>query len=197
MIDVEKFIRNRSLEIGNIFTNIANNGLTKKSQRKMIFTYELDVNKFDDRFANTINITENSDFSEMFTELKEHENYPALYFFSINKEITYSDIITQIEDVKLKLNKVTPVTNKYKDNLGILYIGKVKKYAWGRLIQHLGYHKNRKSHGLQLGYWDRKTLLDLNLTFTVMFFDEDIREYIQVLEKELAEKLKPLIGKHN
>ena len=76
----------------------------------------------------------------------------------------------------------------------ILYVGKVKRHFWGRLIQHLGYYKVNRTQGLQLYYWAKE--LNLNLKVTVIEFEPEMIDLMEVLESALAKKLKPILGKH-
>lgn len=184
--EIEKLIREESNTIVSIFNSIVM-GKTVNS-----FKFKIDSKNFTKDFI-THDITQDINFKEMFDLLKEYNDYPALYFFQINPEINKTEILSLIKnDDFLK----TPAINNHKENTDFLYVGKVTSCAWGRLIQHLGYHKHRKSHGLQVGLWGNKTTKDLKLSFTVIFFEKESRNYLILLEKILSEKLKPIIGKH-
>lgn len=185
------FLKNKSEEIGGFFNNVS------KSKVIGSLSHVIDLSELNDDFADKVDITKgNHFFAKTIQKLQEYEDYPALYFFSINPEIEYSAIFSLIQGVKTRFNKVIPVFNSIKRNTGILYIGKVKGKAWGRYIQHLGYHKNKKSHGLHIGSWAKQSNIELNIKYTIIFFEKEMKNYIQILEKEFANDLKPLIGKH-
>jgi len=135
----------------------------------------------------------------MFKELrnKKYADLPAIYIFKINSDINSNTIINAIDSISSNELNV-PAHYKYPKNNGILYVGKVKRCAWGRLIQHLGYHTDSKSHGLQIQHWANKISEPLNLTYTVMFFEKEISDYLEVIESAIAKTTiyKPIIGKH-
>ncbi len=187
---IENFIRDKSKTISEDFFQISQNGFKKK------FSFEIDVKKLDSKYSDKVDITKGGDFSAIFQEMIEYEKFPALYFFEINELIEKEEIVNLIKKVNEELQLNIPAQNHTSKNEGILYVGKVKSCAWGRLIQHLGYHKNRKSHGLQLDFWAKKVKTELKLKYTVMFFEENIADDINILERILAKKLNPIIGKH-
>ena len=187
---MENFIKTKSSEISCAFAEIAIQGY------KHILTFEIDSTKLSSDYATNINITKDGDFVEMFEKLQAFTDLPAIYFFGINKEIDYNEVINAIEVTSSANDLNFPANNKNNVNNGILYVGKVKSCAWGRLIQHLGYHQNQKSHGLQIDYWAKMISKPLKLTYTIMFFDKNIANFIEILETELAKKYKPIIGKH-
>jgi hypothetical protein len=187
---LETFIKTKSLEIKNVFELVAIHGV------KQFYSFSIDCDKLNPRYANEINITKEGDYVEMFNQLQEFEEFPALYLFEIDSSIDYNNIMATIEETIQSTNLHFPANNKNLQNSGILYIGKVKSCAWGRLIQHLGYHKNKNSHGLQIDFWAKKITQPLHLKFTVMFFEKEAANYVEILETALAEKFKPIIGKH-
>ncbi|WP_269227735.1 hypothetical protein [Flavobacterium eburneipallidum] len=187
---IENIIRDKSKTIAEDFSQISLNGFKKE------FSFEIDVKKLDSKYLDRVDITKDGDFSKNFQEIMEYEQFPALYFFEINEIIEKSEIVTLIKNVNEKFQLNIPAKNNTLNNGGILYVGKVKSCAWGRLIQHLGYHKNRKSHGLQLDYWAKEIKTELKLKYTVIFFEKNIADDISILERILAKSLNPIIGKH-
>lgn len=183
---IEKLISEEATVAVSIFDPIS------KGQIVNSFKFNIDSKHFTEDFI-THDITQDVNFKEMFDTLKEFHDYPALYFFQINQELSKTEILDLI---KVNNSLKTPAINSFKENNVFLYVGKVTSCAWGRLIQHLGYHKQRTSHGLQVGLWGNKTTKDLELSFTVIFFEQESRDYLAQLEKMLSKKLKPIIGKH-
>lgn len=182
---LEKLVSEQATKAINIFDSIS------MGKNVESFEFRLDSRYFKTDFI-THDITQDIYFKEMFDKLKEYNDYPALYFFQINQELDKTEILNLMNrDATLKI----PAINNYKENKGFLYVGKVTSCAWGRLIQHLGYHKQRKSHGVQVGLWE-KTSKELELSFTVIFFEKESRDYIILLEKMLSKHLEPIIGKH-
>jgi hypothetical protein len=190
---MEDFIKKKCSEVSDVFQNVTNQGCIKT------LDYSIEISKLHPDYATKINITEQGDFVDMFKELRkeEYEHLPAIYIFKINPDINSKTIIDAIDSISsIDLN--VPAHYKYPKNNGILYVGKVKRCAWGRLIQHLGYHKDSKSHGLQIQRWANKISEPFNLTYTVMFFEKEIADYLVVLETAIAKMsiYKPIIGKH-
>lgn len=186
MIKIDNLIKEESKHISELFSEVSLNGAIKR------FDFDIDKKKLNSKYLNEVNITSDGDFVSIFQQLQEFDDYPALYFFEINPLLEKTEIISLIENSQLNI----PARNKTSNNTGVLYVGKAKKCAWGRLIQHLGYHQQRKSHGLQIDYWVNKTSLEPKLSYTVLFFEKSMADYIHVLEQTLAKSLKPIIGKH-
>ena len=80
------------------------------------------------------------------------------------------------------------------DTSPVLYVGKVKKAFWGRVIQHLGFSRTAATQGLQLYHWTRGMALELQLT--AYEFEDDMGDLLPLVELALAKQLSPLLGKH-
>lgn len=143
---------------------------------------------------NLSNITNSEKHNKMFTELRELVG-PCLYYFEIISDNLTSEIVNKIKEYSNTENsKSIPAIKKTIVESKILYVGKVKRHFWGRLIQHLGYYKVNRTQGLQLFYWAKE--LNLNLKLTVFEFEPEMINLMEVLENELAKQLKPILGKH-
>jgi DNA-binding ferritin-like protein (Dps family) len=147
--------------------------------------------------------------------LNEHKNIPILYWFSFNeifnkqkelrqdyepkyKEIQnllYSNIKEDYKDNNLKFRKaMSSFKTNYDENSKVLYVGKVEKGIWGRLAVHSGWGSSPKTAGLQLRHWyNFKKYGDL--TFNYIILDKNMKYFASVLESELRNELKPLLGK--
>lgn len=62
-----------------------------------------------------------------------------------------------------------------------------------RMFWHFGYYSTGKTQGLQLCHWSRE--LDLKLTIHTLSLPIEAKDFIYVYEKQIAKKLKPIIGK--
>lgn len=166
--------------------NVAENGAKK--------TKEFYINCSDLEDFNHIDITNSEKHKTMFTELKDL-NGPCLYYFEIVSENLSSVIVDKIKEYSNTENsKSIPAIKKTIPESKILYVGKVKRHFWGRLIQHLGYYKVNRTQGLQLFYWTKE--LNLNLKLVVFEFEPEMINLMEVLENDLAKHLKPILGKH-
>lgn len=172
------------------------------SGSKSIQEFKIDCSKLDERFFNE-DIRHSLEFKEMFQELEKIQNNPCLYVFEIESEIPANNIIESLKNFGNQTEKVIPkIKTKIPKNSKTLYVGKANSLVWGRLITHLGFHTHKNkgnprasiNHGLQLYFWAKQ--LSLQLKYTVIEFENDMKEVLPVLEKQLASKLNPIIGKH-
>jgi hypothetical protein len=166
--------------------------LVSKNGTKKMKEFHINCSELDD--FNFIDIRDSEKYKEMFSELNEI-NGPCLYFFEITSGNLNIDIIEKIKNYsKTQNSKTIPAIKKKIPNSNILYVGKVKGNFWGRLIQHLGYYKVNRTQGLQLFYWAKE--IDLSLKLTVMEFEDEMVDFMEVLERGLAKRLDPILGKH-
>lgn len=164
-----------------------------------ILINEIDCSKLDEIFIHQ-DIRYSEDFRDLFNQLEKIEEKPCVYFFEILSDISPKIIVESIE--KSNGNGTKPAIKKiYSQESKILYVGKVKKTIWGRLIMHMGFHTNKNkpgsqstAHGLQLQHWAKE--LNLKLKFHVYAFDPQLADYMEIFEREFAKKLQPIIGRH-
>jgi hypothetical protein len=166
--------------------NVSRNGI------KTINKFPLECFLLDD--YNAIDIRESDKFKKLFIDLKKITG-PVLYYWEVTSNHSSSEIVNKIKEYGLTENSksIPAIKSKYHDTR-ILYVGKVKKHIWGRFVQHLGFYKVRGTQGLQLYYWAKQ--LSLNLTITVLEFEPEMINLMDVLEKEMAKELMPILGKH-
>lgn len=143
----------------------------------------------------TVDICDSEQYKVLFDELKKITG-PSLYWFEIVSETDNKNIIDALQSYnQLENHRNTPVFHKnYSRETRILYVGKVKKGFWGRVIQHLGYFTTPSTQGLQLYHWVMP--LDLELMLHVIEFESDMADVMPVVEQFFSLRLKPLIGKH-
>lgn len=183
---MEEIIKEISRNAISPFQNIAENGV--KNTKEFILNCE-ELEDF-----NFIDITLSEKYNGMFSELKNLSG-PCLYYFEILSENSSSEIVEKIREYSTTENsKSIPAIKKSIPESKILYVGKVKRHFWGRLIQHLGYYKVNRTQGLQLYYWTKE--LNLNLKLVVYEFEPEMINLMEVLESDLAKHLKPILGKH-
>lgn len=183
---MEEFIKEISENVINAFQFIVENGVKNKK------VYTINTKELKD--YNLEDITKSQDFKEMFNELKDLTG-PCLYFIEVISDISPIDIVEKIKNYsKTENSKSIPAIKNTIPNSKILYVGKVKRHFWGRLIQHLGFFKVNRTQGLQMFYWSKE--LNLKLKLEVYEFETDMINLMGVLENELALHLNPIIGKH-
>lgn len=171
---------------------------------KSYHEYEINCSDLNERFI-TEDIRCSTEYEKMFLDLKEIESNPCIYYFEILSDIEPETIVKSIKninDLTEKQRKIIPaIKSNYPRSSNVLYIGKVNSCFWGRLITHLGFHTHKNggntpaasgNHGLQLYLWAG----DLSLRLKVIEFEPEMKDLMPVLEKELARRLSPIIGKH-
>jgi len=141
----------------------------------------------------------------LFEELDKKENH-CLYWFELDTLEKAKELNSLIDNYRLKkgqsVYRAVPATNKNKDSK-VLYVGirrgcKNKKGLTnivGRINQHLGYYENAQTQGLQLFHYTNN--LDFEVTLNVVEFKDLVDPmYLNLLEKMVADRLKPLCGRH-
>jgi hypothetical protein len=118
---------------------------------------------------------------------------PVVYVFEVVSNTTAEALLSAAQNYSG--SRATPAHKKWVNHESrILYVGKVKRNFWGRVIQHLGFYKVAATQGLQLFHWAPG--LELEVKLTVFEFQPAMVELLLLLENTLAAYLKPLIGKH-
>jgi hypothetical protein len=167
------------------FHHLAEIGIVKE------MSFEIDSKDFEDKYRDLEDVRYATPFKMMFEQLAEVDELPCLYRW----EITSPYDAEQIKQTVSQLPKYTPrVLKKAVARENTLYVGKVQSHIVGRVIQHLGYHLNQASHGLQLNDWAKNTNLIFKLY--VYFFPIKYKEVMPFFEKALADEMHPLIGTH-
>lgn len=155
---------------------------------------------FHEKFMNEINISE---FITQIKDLKD-KNTPTLYWFELESPESNKAIRTKYINYRENI-KTQYTTSNYRNTSAYkktfclksrtLYVGKVEKGFWGRLVTHLGYNQSPKTAGMQLYHWYDTSLYG-NLKVNYISFDYKMKDLITILEKQLARELKPLIGRY-
>ena len=159
---------------------------------KNVCDFEIDCSDLKD--YNLSDIRKSLEHEELFGKLSQISG-PVLYVFEIVSETTAKEIVESITAYSKTINsKTIPAIKLSYPDTKTLYVGKVTKNFWGRVIQHLGFYKVTGTQGLQLFYWARP--LKLKLRLTAIEFDNDTSGLMAVFERSLADRLKPILGKH-
>lgn len=168
------------------------NYLSKEGVKKE-FEFEIDCESLKD--YNNIDIRDSLEFKSIFEKLKDLDG-PVLYWFEILSDIDNDIIREKLKEYSETNNsKATPAMKKSFDiNSKCLYVGKVKRSVWGRMIQHLGFYKVSRTQGLQLFHWSKG--LNLKLKVHLYEFEPEMADLISIFEIELAKQNKPIVGKH-
>jgi hypothetical protein len=192
-MNTKEFIKTQAERLSLACANLAKNDVS-------IREFQIDSSDLDEKYLNQ-DIRDAEKFKEMFAYLSKIDNKPCLYYFEIQSDINSQTVFNQFKEFAKTSEKVMPATYKnYPKDSKVLYVGKVNSHIVGRLTTHLGFLTREKngervplnSHGLQLYRWAK----DLKIKFTVLQFDDDMRDLMEVMEKSLAKELKPIIGKH-
>jgi hypothetical protein len=118
---------------------------------------------------------------------------PVVYVFEIGSSSSSSAVLAAAR-AYIGLRAMPAFRSNIDDTSPVLYVGKVKKALWGRVIQHLGFSRTAGTQGLQLYHWARGLSLELKLT--AFEFEADMADLLPLVERAVAKQLKPLLGKH-
>lgn len=169
---------------------------------KSINEFKIDCSKLSVDYL-TEDIRYSKEFKDVFEKLEGMKDNPCLYIFEIESEISTDSILESIKSFAEGAEKRIPaIKSKVPENSKTLYVGKSNNHTWGRLITHMGFHTNKNkgnpvasvNHGLQLACWARN--ISLKLKYTVIEFEPGMKNLLPVLEKRIAHKLQPIIGRH-
>ena len=178
--------------------------LLTKSILEQSQTFDFNLNQLPEVNEFQTDIRQDKYFKEIFKELNKKE-FNCLYWFEAESIENATELNNLLDSKRKELkvnNRVVPVINKNLDSK-IIYVGirrgGKRKYDGltniaGRIIQHFGYYIKGSTQGLQLIHWAEQK--NLNLKLNVVEFKELPNEYLNVVEKLVAYKLKPLCGKH-
>lgn len=126
-------------------------------------------------------------------------NFPCIYVFELIKKSDCERLRQAywlVDQVKIK--RKLPIMNVDSSNdSNYLYVGKAEKTGVGRrLVTHLGYHQKPGNHGLQIAYWIKDLIPAVKIRIHVFRFEKQFGPYVSSFEKIMAERLKPIMGKH-
>lgn len=172
-----------------------------KVETGKIITEEIDGRFFNDCYLSDVNITTCQEHKDFFVKLINIKQ-PVLYWFSFKDSVNRDSIRKKYEDYSIPLKKdygnpkyrnTSALKKDYSKGEKTLYVGKVKSGFWGRIVTHLGYNKSIRTAGMQLNHWYNSSLFG-NLTLNYIILDNEMANLITVLEIEVAQQLKPIIG---
>lgn len=164
----------------------------KETGRKGDFSFEFDCATSADYLH--INILETGEFVEMFNRLKNIVG-PVIYWIDIVSDTSTQEIIKAANSYKEKKLRHVPAMKKRIDyESRVLYVGKVEKDIFVRVLTHMGFHKSAKTQGLQMFHWGKD--IALKVKFNLIHLDFGCEPVLAVWEKSLAGRVKPVIGKH-
>ncbi|MEQ3656510.1 MAG: hypothetical protein ABNH00_11655 [Dokdonia sp.] len=141
-------------------------------------------------------IRNSKQFGQLFNKLNSMKG-PVLYWFKTDSESLTSEIYNSIKQYKdTKGTRVVPALRKdCPQPSEYVYVGKVKRYFWGRIVQHLGYANDPRTQGLQLFHWSKP--IDLKVHLYAIEFQKDMADLVGVLESLMAREFKPIVGSHS
>jgi len=186
--EVEQEIKAAAGRLSNHLKNLELNGTSGYIQ------YDFSCNELLD--WNDIDIRQSREHKSFFEKAANFTG-PVLYFFEIISSQDSGETRECMRAYKISEGaKSVPALKKgYTNDSRTLYVGKVKRNFYGRVIQHLGYYKVARTQGLQLYHWARK--FGLNVRLHAYHFEPEMHDLVSVLELKFARDLKPITGKHS
>ncbi|WP_046759151.1 hypothetical protein [Kordia jejudonensis] len=146
--------------------------------------------------------------STLYDPLDKLENHHCMYIFELDSAEAAQQLNMEIKkyrSLKGTINnyKTVPPTNSYNGDGKYFYIGIRRGFQRtktgvtnivSRMNQHLGYYHHPHTQGLQLYEYAKGK--DFNITLKVIAF-EGIEPYLlNIIEKKVAQILRPLCGRH-
>jgi len=170
----------------NILQNVS------KSNNIQYRCYEVDCSYLKNEYIDKENITQADWFKNIFDSC--HAG-PTLYLIEKISGPSNEKLLQLLKEYKAtqKARGTSAIKKNPNINSAFLYVGKVKERFYGRVIQHLGFFQNSKTAGLQIFHWLQG--IPMVIKFHAYHFDEEMANYMSVMEYEFAKKLRPLIGK--
>lgn len=179
----------------NAITNELINALddVKDNGAKQYFHHDFDCHFFKD--WNLTDIRDSEEHKDLFQNLGAITG-PVVYWFEILSDTNTTEIRDCLIEYKHseEAKAVPALKKKYYKESKALYVGKVKRNFWGRVIQHLGYYKVKRTQGLQLYYWAKE--LGLKIRLHAYEFEAEMEDLVSIFELKIARQLKPITGKH-
>ena len=136
------------------------------------YTFDFDTRDLKNYLDVDIRNSEIYKSSEKFNPLLKVLNQitgPCIYWVEFNSDISNNDLLNRLLVYKGSkgCRAVPALKNTFEKDTTTLYVWKVKDKFWGRLIQHLGYHKTPATQGLQLYHWCK----DISIRFKVHVYE--------------------------
>ncbi|WP_289038510.1 hypothetical protein [uncultured Zobellia sp.] len=165
----------------------------KKNGTKKYFQHDFDCSLFLD--WNLSDIRDSEEHKLVFQKLGAISG-PVVYWFEILPPTSNEDIRNCISEYKYSdgAKSVPALKKKYFKDSKALYVGKVKRNFWGRVIQHLGYYHVKRTQGLQLYHWAKE--LGLKVRLHAYEFEPEMDDLVSLFELQFSRILKPITGKH-
>jgi hypothetical protein len=197
-------IANKITKIDNVFEPIINDIVSK---RLIVYSESFNIKDLPDHNDFDVHPNTLPKFDYLFRPL-DKKNSDCLYWFELEsneKAVKLNNLLNEYRQSNTKENadyRNIPATNKNKTS-NVLYVGvrrgsKSKKPRLtnivGRINQHLGYYKNKNTQGLQLIHFAENC--DFKLTLNVVEIISTNSIYLNIIEKKVADILKPLCGRH-
>ena len=150
--------------------------LNTKSKSFKFNTFDLSLNYFNENIASNIS-PKNS----------------VVYIIKMSDSYDLTEVLNRYKssDANIKL----PQINKENFNSEVLYVGSVQNNFKGRIKQHLGFG-SESTYSLKLVKWAKKEKLDIVIEYIVLENTNSVIT-IRLIEKYLANILKPQFGKHD
>lgn len=185
--------------VKSISTNNAFHLLEIANNDKYTFeSFTLKANEINKRLWLEENILESLEYGPLLNNLALIKDFPVLYIAEITDAVPHMDIVAAIHDfINKKTDRAFPAFSDKRINnehSKVLYVGKVKRDFYGRIIQHMGYHRSAHTQGLQLSHWI--PAIQLDVTFKYVVLKPEIGDFLSSIEYALANELKPILGKH-
>ena len=186
---MEEYLATYFKETSNLFAEQSQKKITVKS-------FDIDCVNLRDFLSEDIRTSD--EFRDFFIQLTSIKG-ACVYWWNIHTDLSNKQILDKFKEYKNDANRTRAIPalkseKHHNESTKTLYVGKVKRDFYGRVIQHFGCHKTKRTQGLQLFYWAKD--IELKLELNVIEFEKSMENIVPLIEYALANKLNPIIGKH-
>ena len=130
---------------------------------------------------------------DYFKNLKKLSKHPVIYYFKIKSQHNSNLILNSLRKYKEENKRSCPKIDDKRNKESIfLYCGSIKKGLQDRFIQHLGFGSEH-TYALQLCHWAKEQNLELEFHYAKL--DVEYKDFTELVESALADKIEPLVGK--
>lgn len=169
---------------------------------------EFSTNSIPDHKNYSVNIQYYNDhYIKAFEKLNTNRVNPSIYWFEVEWDEECirlkSLLLSKAQELKNQEDKrVTPPQNRNKQSK-VLYVGSRKggyrkrdglTNIAGRIIQHFGFYEKGSTGSLQFVHWCKTESVNVRLK-VVDLVNMDNR-FSTLIEKEISNQLRPLLGQH-
>ncbi|PJJ07598.1 hypothetical protein CLU83_0783 [Flavobacterium sp. 1] len=197
-------IENEIEKMDSILNEIAQNIYENRNNDSYYHKLQFNSNQLLDHEGYTKFVNSDGELVSIFNDLNCIKENHCLYWFELENEELANNLNLELNKYRVKNLKTVPPTNNKNKKSKVFYVG-IRQGGFtkcnnltnitGRICQHLGYYDKISTQGLQLFEYAR--FKNYAITIKVVEFKKFKQtKFLNIIEKLVAQKLKPLCGRH-